>query len=91
MNDDPKSFVALICAALFGIVTFFTRRTVQSWDTRITALEAKQVFSVSRDDLAHTLREMRDDRIRMHQENTDQLRYIRERVDSIIDRQLDSR
>lgn len=43
--------------------------------------------SVTREELSTTLTQMREDRLQMHRENREELRYIRERVDGIADRQ----
>lgn len=62
------------------MMTWFGKRQV----SRIDRLEAA---SVTRDELAKTLAQMREDRLQMHRENREELRYIRERVDGIADRQ----
>lgn len=63
-----------------ALMTWFGKRQV----SRIDRLEAA---AVTRDELAKTLAQMREDRLQMHQENREELRYIRERVDGIADRQ----
>ena len=63
-----------------ALLTWFIKRQ----DKRIEDLEKG---SVTRDELSETLAQMREDRLRMHSENRDELRYIRERVDGIADRQ----
>ncbi len=63
-----------------ALLTWFAKRQ----DSRIERLEQR---SVTRDELAETLNQMRDARKQMHRENREELRYIRERVDGIADRQ----
>ncbi len=63
-----------------ALLTWFAKRQ----DSRIERLEQR---SVTRDELAETLNQMRDARQQMHRENREELRYIRERVDGIADRQ----
>lgn len=78
--DDAKSIILALFGALMGLMLWFGRREVR----RIDELEK---HSVTRDELAKTLTQMREDRLQMHRENREELRYIRERVDGIADRQ----
>ena len=63
-----------------AVLTWLGRRQI----SRIDRLEAA---SVTREELAKTLAQMREDRLQMHRENREELRYIRERVDGIADRE----
>lgn len=78
--EDTKSILVWLLGALMAILTWLGRRQI----SRIDRLEAG---SVTRDELAKTLAQMREDRLQMHRENREELRYIRERVDGIADRQ----
>lgn len=42
---------------------------------------------VTREELTATITQFREDRKLMHEENRENLQYIRERVDTIVDRQ----
>lgn len=77
---DAKSIILSLFGALVGLMLWLGRREVR----RIDDLEKQ---SVTRDELSKTLNQMRDDRLQMHRENREELRYIRERVDGIADRQ----
>mgnify|MGYP007011099467 CR=1 FL=1 len=50
---------------------------------RVDTLEKEKV---SRAELTHALQTMREDRLRMHQENREDLDYIRRRLDDLNDR-----
>lgn len=83
MNEifsDAKTIILSLLGALMGLMLWLGRREVK----RIDDLEK---HSVTRDELATTLSQLREDRLRMHNENREELRYIRDRVDSIADRQ----
>lgn len=83
MNEllsDAKTIILGLVAAGLSLITFFGRRELKRLDT----IEEQYV---TRDELAETLSQMRDDRMQMHRENREELRYIRERVDGIADRQ----
>ncbi len=78
--DDTKSIILCLFGVIMALLTWFAKRQ----DSRIERLEQR---SVTRDELAETLNQMRDARQQMHRENREELRYIRERVDGIADRQ----
>lgn len=78
--NDAKSVVLWLLGALMALLTWWGKRQTN----RIDDLERE---SVTRKELAETLTQMREDRWRMHEQNTSELRYIRERVDGIADRQ----
>jgi hypothetical protein len=85
--SDAKTVVLWLLGALMAMLTWLGKRQIN----RIDRLEAT---SVTREDLAKTLAQMREDRLQMHEdrlqmhrENREELRYIRERVDGIADRQ----
>lgn len=83
MNElfsDAKTIILGLVAAGLSLLTFFGRRELKRLDT----IEEQYV---TRDELAETLSLMREDRMQMHRENREELRYIRERVDGIADRQ----
>lgn len=44
--------------------------------------------SVTRAELADIVSQLRDDQSRKHEENKDWMEYIRERVDKLVDRQI---
>lgn len=78
MNDYPdfKSIALWLLTIVMAIFGYLGKRLHERVDN-----------SVSRAELEKTLGEMRDDRLRMHNENREELRYIRDRVDDISDRQ----
>lgn len=78
--DDTKSIILVLLGAVMTLFTWIGKRSIR----RIDHLEAN---SVSREELTRTLAQMREDRLQMHRENREDLRYIRERVDGIADRQ----
>lgn len=78
--DDAKSIVLGLLGAIMALLTWWGKRQT----SRIDDLERT---SVTRDELSETLTQMREDRWRMHEQNASELRYIRERVDGIADRQ----
>lgn len=83
MNEllsDAKTVILGLLAAGLSLLTFFGKRQLKRLDT----IEDEYV---TRDQLSETLQQLRDDRQRMHNENRTDLQYIRERVDSISDRQ----
>lgn len=86
MNEllaDAKTVVLGLLALLMSLLTFMGRRGLK----RLDAIEAAQETYITRTELTQTLLQMRDDRLRMHEENRADLQYIRTRVDSISDRQ----
>jgi hypothetical protein len=85
MNENEllshaKSVVLGLLGALMALLAWLGRRQMR----RIDDLERN---SVTREELSQTLTQMREDRLQMHRENREELRYIRERVDGIADRQ----
>lgn len=62
-------------AALLAIFGWALRRFVKRMDSMVT-----------REELDKAITQIREERVRMHQENTDALQYIRERVDALVDR-----
>lgn len=90
MNEllsDTRSIALALLAVIMSLLTFLGKRHLK----RIDVIEDSYV---TRDDLDKTLTQMREDRLRMHEENlaagdrvaTD-VQYIRTRVDAISDRQ----
>jgi cytochrome oxidase assembly protein ShyY1 len=85
MNEllsDGKTLLLGLIGAMMALLTWLGKRQVR----RIDDLER---HSVTREELSKTLTQMREDRLQMHRENREELRYIRERVDGIADRQHD--
>jgi phage-related minor tail protein len=78
--DEAKGVLVFLVGAVTSLLTWIGARQIK----RIDALEEQ---SVTRDELAKTLTQMREDRLQMHRENREELRYIRERVDGIADRE----
>lgn len=78
--DDAKSVILWLLGAIMAVLTWLGKRQIK----RIDDLERD---AVKRDELSKTLAQMREDRLQMHRENREELRYIRERVDGIADRQ----
>jgi Tfp pilus assembly protein PilO len=79
LNDTKAIFIVLL-GAFMSLLAWMGRREQK----RIDDLKEN---SVTREELAKTLTQMREDRLQMHRENREELRYIRERVDGIADRQ----
>lgn len=77
--DDAKSILLVLIGVVMSLITWIGKRQIK----RIDALEQS---TVTREELARTLAQMREDRLQMHRENREELRYIRERVDGIADR-----
>lgn len=82
MNDpfDWKELAIYLGGVVMTIIGFITKRL----HDRVDKHESSHV---TRDELAQTLAQMREDRRQMHDENRQELRYIRDRVDGIADRQ----
>lgn len=78
--NDAKTILLGLIGAILALLTWLGKRQIR----RIDDLERG---SVTREELANTLTQMREDRLQMHRENREELRYIRERVDGIADRQ----
>jgi hypothetical protein len=73
-------------AALIAVMGWLFKRHVgrvdQIEENYVTREELNRAMTQAREER----RELRDDRLRMHQENTSALQYIRERVDKLVDR-----
>lgn len=82
MNDpfDWKELAIYLGGVLMTIFGFITKRLHERVDKH-------EISHVTRDEFAKTLAQMREDRLQMHRENREELRYIRERVDGIADQQ----
>lgn len=78
--DDTKSILLWLLGGVMALLSWIGRRQVR----RIDQLEAS---SVTREELVRTIAQMRDDRQQMHNENKEEFRYIRNRLDGIADRQ----
>lgn len=78
--SDAKSVVLWLFGVLMGLMAWLGKRQV----TRIDDLEKQ---GVTREELSEALTQLREDRLCMHNENRDELRYIRNRLDGIADRQ----
>lgn len=90
MNDllnDAKGVLIALIGAVTSLLLWMGRREVQRIDAHSQRIDALEEQSVRRDELAKTLAQMREDRLQMHRENREELKYIRERVDGIADRQ----
>jgi hypothetical protein len=74
--DDTKSVLLFLMGAVMTLFGWIGKRALNRLDECVT-----------RDELTKTLSQMREDRLQMHRENREELRYIRERVDGIADRQ----
>lgn len=89
LQPDPKTVVLWLLgllgwlgSAAMSILTWNVRREVK----RIEALEQRSRQFVTRPELNRTLHDMQEARERMHAQNREDLQYIRERVDSILER-----
>lgn len=97
MNPDPTStgqgwFDIAMCAIL-AVLGWFINRYVSKVDLlekRQSALEthqaAQQATFITREELKEYLDEIRDDRMRMHAENLDNLREIRNDIKELVKR-----
>lgn len=89
LQPDPKTVVLWLFgllgwlgSAVMSILTWNVRREVKKFE----ALEQRSHQFVTRPELNRTLRDMQEARERMHAQNREDLQYIRERVDSILER-----
>lgn len=84
MNEPNWYEVGL--AGLLGVMGWLLKRHI----SRVDQIEENYVTREELNDAIEQMRnerkEMRDDRARMHLENSAALQYIRERVDSLVDR-----
>lgn len=74
--NDAKSVILALLGIIVSLLGWHSRRQV----ARIDALEANYV---TREELKETLKQMREDRQRMHDENREDLHYIRQRLDDM--------
>lgn len=74
--SDAKAILIFVLGVLTSVLAFFTRRAINDID------ELKK-SRVTREELKDALREMKDERVRMHQQNREDLQYIRARMDSL--------
>jgi cell division protein FtsB len=83
VNDlfpEAKTVFMWLLGVVMALLAWIGKRQIR----RIDDLERQ---SVTREELSQTLKQMREDRLQMHRENREELRYIRDRVDGIADRQ----
>lgn len=92
MNEPNWYEIAL--GAVMAAGAWLFKRHVGSIDKHVARIDKIEENYVTRAELDKTITkmsaervEMRDDRLRMHQENSEALQYIRERVDKLVDRQ----
>lgn len=81
--NDTKAVLLFLIGAIMTLFAWIGRRHLKEFD------EWKEK-SVTRDELLRTLAQMSEDRLqrdRLHDENREEFRYIRERLDGIADRQ----
>jgi hypothetical protein len=89
MNEiqPPETFVEW----LLGIIAFLwgTVMSILNWNLRreLKRIDKLEEESVMRPEFERIVTQIRDDRVRMHEQNRKDLQYIRERVDTIADRQ----
>lgn len=74
-------------AAVAGVMTLGIyadiRRRISGTKNRLNKLEENSDLYVTREELERILQRTADERLRMHQENRQDLQYIRQRVDSM--------
>lgn len=77
MNPDPTSsgqgWFDIAVGALFAVFGWFINRYI----AKVDALEKQQAKCITREELKEYLDEIKADRVRMHEENLDNLREIR--------------
>lgn len=76
--NEPNWFEWAAGIAMAALGWLFKRHV-----NRVDELEKN---AVTHTQLGDALKQMREDRLRMHEENREDLAYIRERLDSIVDR-----
>lgn len=94
MNDlfeDTKAIVIFLLGAIMTLLSWIGRQHLREFSefkkNSASEIHDLKENSVTREELAKTLTQMREDRFQMHRENREELRYIRQRVDGIADRQ----
>ena len=78
--DDLNAVLLFLFGGVMSLLAWMGKRQIN----RIDRLEQS---AVTREELAKTLSQMREDRLQMHRENREELKYIRDRLDGIADRQ----
>ncbi len=75
MNPDTstQSWINVAFAALLSIIGWFVNRYI----AKLEAIERQQSTCITRDELKGYLSDIKADRVRMHEENLDNLREIR--------------
>lgn len=89
MNEllaDTKALVLALLGLVMTLFAFIGRRHLKDFDELKKNVQDLDENSVTRAELDKTLKQMRDDRLRMHAENRTDLQYIRRRIDSVADR-----
>jgi hypothetical protein len=84
MNEPNWYEVAL--TAVVGAIAWLFKRHMGRVDKIEENYVTREELDITVKHLRDERREMKEDRLRMHKENTEALQYIRERVDSLVDR-----
>lgn len=84
MNEPNWYEIGL--AALLGVMGWLFKRHISRVDQIEEDYVTREELNDTITQLREERREFRDDRTRMHEENIAALQYIRERVDSLVDR-----
>lgn len=79
MNPDPstQTWLDIVFAAALTVGGWFINRYVSKVDALEKQQAAQQATFVTREELKEYLDEIKADRVRMHQENLENLREIR--------------
>lgn len=83
MNEPNWYEIGL--AAVIAVGGWLFKRHVSRVDQIAENYVTREELNDTIQQLRNERKELREDRLRMHQENTDSLQYIRERVDKLVD------
>jgi hypothetical protein len=82
----PSNAITALLGLLVTLLGWVFNRHVERTDARLDGLDEQLKESVTRAELDKTITQMREDRLRMHEENREDLHYIRERIDVMSNR-----
>jgi hypothetical protein len=72
MNDPQQGWINALLTTVIGLLAFM----LNLYRRKVDRIEDKHASFVSRDELQRHMDLIRDDRLRMHEENQDRLREI---------------
>lgn len=85
MNEllTPHSIITALLGLLVTLLGWIFNRHVERTDARLDGLDESLKETVTREELDKTIQQNREDRQRMHEENREDLHYIRARLDAM--------